>query len=228
MRWLSIIKLLAVIVAVSANPSQAQRLYNYSGSLIAKVSPLALSDADIGMGAALEYRFSHIASTQLAVDYIFGGNEPEMVKVSGIRLRPEIRAYLPNSRKHRGAESHVDAYLGVELAFKYVKTNFEEWIGLNNNYASYKQFAAYNTRNVMLGSMLKFGVQGYITSARNIVFDIAVGAGPGFNNVSGTDGRKILNQNNNEDYFNPNPFSENKRNGLYALVSLDFRVGYRF
>lgn len=208
------------------HPSFSQeRRYDYTGSLIAKMAPFSVTDAEVGFGLAMEYRAHRFLSVQMGMDYLSPLLQQSAKSGAGFRLRPEGRFYLPH-RARRKTPGRFDTYAGLEFTVKYIHTNFGEWTRQEDKYGNtYQQYSAYSSTNFAFGPIFKLGFQWYPGKARKLVLDAVVGVGPVFNNIQL--------QNNGYPISDQRPlyddgFSYNKYAGTAAYVNFDFRIGYRF
>ncbi len=200
--------------------------YDYTGSWIIKANALSITQSDLGIGIGGEYRIHETLSLQLEAGFAMTSHEESSVRsLHAFSLRPELRIYLPH--RHRRDKARADMYTGIEFTLKRANTHFSEWEKeIDDQGNTYQRLYDYKTRNITLGPIFKFGVQMYIGAARRLVIDIGAGAGPTVNQVSFTGNQPLLKE--NRDIRRRDPFSMNKRAGIYAHTQLDLRIGYRF
>ncbi|PSK95115.1 DUF3575 domain-containing protein [Taibaiella chishuiensis] len=200
--------------------------YNYTGSWILKANMMSLSESDIGLGICGEYRLEDALSIQLEAGYApYSHQESSVRSLNAFSLRPELRIYLPH--RHRSKIARADMYTGLEFLIKQANTHFSEWQKETDNQGNtIRRLYDYKTRNFSLGPVFKLGVQMYIGADRRLVIDIGAGAGPVLNQVRHTGQPPPPLQQN--DLIRIDPFSMNKRSGIYIHPQLDLRIGYRF
>jgi hypothetical protein len=217
--------LLLIISACSCLSVQAQDSYVNTWAL--KGDLLQLTDAEISVGASAEYRFHPQIAFQLGAGYSFQGTRVNNTTVSGFRLRPELRIYMP-SRRRNDERPPVQPYVGIEMNIKRVNSHYRGWVTETTSAgANYQRLVDHDALNFAYGTSFRFGWQLFAGPYRNLLVDFGLGAGILFNNVthSISAGDRWLNSYKNA-FFNP--FSDNLKNGLSPAVSMDLRIGYRF
>ena len=217
--------LLAVLVLCYGTRTQAAP-YDYTGNWILKANALSVTESDMGIGVGGEYRIHPTLSLQLEAGFAMSGHQESSVRsLDAFSFRPELRIYLPH--RHRRDQAHADLYTGLEFTFKRANTHFSEWEKETDDQGNtYQRLYDYKTRNITFGPIFKLGVQMYIGAARRLVIDIGAGAGPTVNQVSYTGNQPLLKA--HRDIIHIDPFSLNKRSGIYAHTQVDLRIGYRF
>jgi hypothetical protein len=220
------ITLLGFILLFHTRLFAQEEKMGYTGSWIIKFAPLSITDSDIGLGAFAEYRINEFVGVQLGADYLGMGQDMEqrVQSATGVRLRPELRMYIPSKRR-RKATPRAEMYAGLEITYKYVNTSFAEWVTVEDDFGNrFSRYADYTTKNSAIGPVVKMGCQIYIGPLRNFIADASMGIGPVYNNITASKDAPFnwYKRSNFDDGFSYNRYS-----GIRPYFCFDIRIGYR-
>lgn len=149
-------------------------------NLYLKTNLFSLTEPDMAVTLAFEYRKSNEQSFQVEAGYIFldALEEHEGMKHSnGFRIKPEWRFYTPGSpAKH----SHYANYWALESIIKAVYNKFNRFVGRDcgSGACAYYQEMDYGTTRNVVGVGGKVGRESYIgQESKRVIVDFYAGLG---------------------------------------------------
>jgi hypothetical protein len=221
--------IIALFVSTSLQAQNAKPDASIKG-LIVSTNLVSLREPDGGVSLALEYRYSKNWSllaegTWIFIDekedYNLKGRYTPMAK--GFRIRPEIRYYLP------GKKGTYKMFFAQEISYKRV-SYLEEWIEAvretpNTGTVDYEKITAYRKTKAMYGTSGKFGFQVFFDQQRRCMFELYIGLGLKYRDVSFKDNTPPAGSYMEANYSYT---AEEPKTGWDINVPMGLKLGYRF
>ncbi len=200
---------LLIFASLFANAKQKKEEHS-SAVWSLKFSPLGLFEPDQAISLATEVRVKPRLGIQLEASYIFNtlylASDRVITNTRGTRIVPEIRYYDISFKRN------VQRYIGLQISFKYVEKDVEQWVNKTN----YRQLETFHLRKNNVAAIFMGGIQNH---AHRIGYDLNIGIGAKYKTMNDTYTPKDI-----------TPFSEHygeALGGYYPTLSATFKLCYR-